>query len=521
MSDTFDSQETMDAIQLLLNHADPYLALSIHPLKETVTEELIHEKAKVLETFIFMCFAEDQAQMERQFATRNVHFKGDPALFNAFLVRTGEVYRQQVQMLDRVSEKREAALRKLNQRLSIEDNAAILKDWTRILGVKSTYQWSIWLVAVFFGLFGALTAAMADSVVKGSPYLQAVVATTFNVLILGIFLTTLVIERRSLSLLASLQATLPIAVVHFCDAWGWLAPVRSNLTTQGNWLLVPFAGFIGGLLAVDLVRTVTRNSPNLSAGMALGLFNPAIKAVEPPRNSKRNLAYAIGGATAAATLGFAIWSTVKGSQDAAIASLSAARSGLSTERSQLASVLETTKSDATRLAAERDELHEHNQELMRKNQTLEASVARYTRENTELEAQKEQQSSRLEEANKQVQSLRESVDRWEKAANALGAQRFSPQGGTLARQLVGANRWKPKDRNVSLAFRADGTVIPRNEHDSFVRGSGTWTEVSSDEVHVRYSFPGKPELSLIIKPQDGRPTVMGTDLTQPLYSVGP
>jgi hypothetical protein len=355
-SRTYTHEDSIELIEQLIHNPNPLAAFGIQS-PENVTEALIVERAEAIRS----------------------------KAFEAYGSLGVEGCAQYDYVCQRIEQNRRDAIRMVTGGLPIEEAAANLKHSVTRVGVRSLHYWNPWLNALGFALVAAFAAWASHSLVVGQGVVYAAVATCVNLLIVAIGIYGLVNDRRAMTLFASFAAILPIALVHFSDVLRWLESFRSHLTPTGNALVVPFAGMVGGIFALLVVRTaVTQQQRRVH--QVMGDIVASLPQKDNLRRAlawnaqdiKRMLAYAAGGLAAGLSVGFALFTTFQLNHSNIIASLEA-------EKGKLGSALDAEAAKVSELRQEVSRLESDSSRADRMESELSAARADLDKAKDELE----------------------------------------------------------------------------------------------------------------------------------------
>jgi hypothetical protein len=351
-------EDWIDALEELINNPNPLAAFGILS-PENVTSGHIDERAEALRLKAFEIYGSLGAEGCNRYELT----------------------------CERIEANRRQAIRIVTGELPIEEAAANLKRNVTLIGARSIHFWNPWLNALGFGIVASLAAWAAQSLVVGQGLVYAGVATGVNLLLVAMGIYGLVHDRRAMTLFASFAAILPIALVHFSDVLRWLDFFRAYLTPTGNALVVPFAGMVGGIFALLVVRTGIDQRKQTVQEVVTQMFaalpdQRRLKNVLAwnAQEIKRMLAYTAGGLAAGLSVGFALFATLQTDQSNVIAKLSGEKeklsaalneeqtkaSGLSQEVSRLESEARRADSLASELSTVRGDLQKAKDELQSK-----------------------------------------------------------------------------------------------------------------------------------------------------------
>lgn len=457
MNQTYE--ETVEQFEFLIFQQDPFLALNIRVGAGEIPASLVHEKADVLLTIAFGLYQR---------------------------IPVGEGYTRYEAARERIEQNRESALRHLSGTFKIEDQAANAK---RIIGMftkRGLYFWNPWLDGVIFAIIAAITTFGAQALVAQPGIIMATTATLLNLLVLGVAFYALVFERRALTLFAAFAGTFPLAVVHYLDAVGMLIAVRTEMTPTGNALVAPFAGLVGGLLALGIIRTVSQNGeldiPGLvrylegSASPASVKWNPA-----KARNPKRNRAYVMGGVAAGATLALGVWATIYSQDKTQLTEIQIAKG-------QIFEDLQASQSESAGLRSRVSSLERYETEAS----SLRSEVSTLQNEITELTEQvdgltKERDAERQKNASltTEMAALKEKLAFVEKITT--GSMSFSDGTSYGYGMTVG------KDGSVNMS-RKESYGIP-----SYANSTWVWAGAKS----IRFAHPFKASVTMKLTDDGG------------------
>ena len=274
------SEEDIEEFLHLIFDDDPFVALGIHAHGGMPTDAMVDDHARQFREQAF-----DLAENEE-------HYEKMARVIENSRLAALRICRDQTHIEEVLSEKR--------------------IKWYQVL-TKSIYKWSPWLVALIGALIALLSDGLAQMITQSGTPAAAVMATTIHALFIVILCGLLLVERRFLSVFTPMVAALPVAGAHFGMRLGWFDAYKSSATGFGTFLVLPFAGYVGVILALWLVRVTSRESKisdHATYARVHGISVAQAFQVPPGvvlNERAKSRAFMMAGCAAAVTLGLLYW----------------------------------------------------------------------------------------------------------------------------------------------------------------------------------------------------------------------